>query len=447
LVAELKRLSWCLLAGLLPSLGVLDCAASTVADPIWAVNIGGAQYHATDGSHYAADESIAESSWVRAGERERLDTVLGSQDPELYHSYRRGRIAIQQPIANGRYVVTLHFAEPESIGVGERQFDVFLEGQRISERLDVMLMRDGKTHSALSVSIPDVIVNDGALDLELLGIESEPILSAINVRPSKEMDPRWELVWSDEFDLEGAPDKSRWQIDEWPARVVNDEDQAYTARARNLRVQNGALVIEAHREDYENAAYTSARIHSQGLKDILYGRVDVRAKVPVGQGTWAAAWMLPSAPFHYATTCEPGSAWQGVDDCDAWPNSGEIDILEHVGYQPGHIHGTVHNRAYYWANWQQRKGRILIEGIGDRFHTYSVEWFPERIDLFVDEQHYFSYANENEGWQAWPYDQAFHVILNLAIGGAWGRAGGDIDDSVFPQRMLVDYVRVYEFSE
>ena len=94
----------------------------------------------------------------------------------------------------------------------------------------------------------------------------------------------------------------------------------------------------------------------------------------------------------------------------------------------------------------QRKGRIIIDDIGQGFHTYSVEWFPERIDLFVDQQHYFSYVNENEGWQAWPYDRAFHVILNLAIGGAWGRAGGGIDDSLFPHQLLVDYVRVYEFS-
>ena len=427
-------------------LSAFDCVAATLDDPDWAVNIGGAEYRAADGSQFAADDSIAETSWVLAGAQERLDTVLGTQNPTLYQSYRRGPIAIRQPIENGRYVVTLHFAEPESIGVGEREFDVFLEGQRFSERLDVMLMRDGKTHSALTVSFPGVMVNDGALDLELRAVESEPILSAIDVRSSKAMDPRWKLVWSDEFDLEGAPDKSRWQIDEWPARVVNDEDQAYTARKRNLRIENGVLIIEAHLEKYGDAAYTSGRMHTRGLKDILYGRVDVRAKVPEGKGTWAAAWMLPSAPFHYATTCEPGSAWQGVDECDAWPNSGEIDILEHVGYQPGHIHGTVHNRAYYWANWQQRKGRIIIDDIGQGFHTYSVEWFPERIDLFVDQQHYFSYVNENEGWQAWPYDRAFHVILNLAIGGAWGRAGGGIDDSLFPHQLLVDYVRVYEFS-
>jgi len=121
-----------------------------------------------------------------------------------------------------------------------------------------------------------------------------------------------------------------------------------------------------------------------------------------------------------------------------------MDILEHVGYETGHVHGTVHNRAYYWINWEQRKGRILLDSADEAFHVYALEWSPERVDVFVDETLYFTYVNEQGGWKSWPYDHPFHLILNLAVGGAWGRAGGGIDDTMFPQRMLVDYVRVYE---
>ena len=203
------------------------------------------------------------------------------------------------------------------------------------------------------------------------------------------------------------------------------------------------LIIEAHKEDYEGASYTSGRVHSEGKGDFLYGRFEVRAKLPRGQGTWAAIWMLPSDPYRYSTTCEPGEDWQGSSTCDAWPNSGEIDIMEHVGYQMGHVHGTVHNEAYYWLKWEQRKGRILLDDLDEEFRVYALEWTPERIDIFVDDTHYFSYMNEGTGWNAWPYDHPYNLILNVAVGGAWGRAGGPIDDTIFPQQMLVDYVRVF----
>ena len=154
--------------------------------------------------------------------------------------------------------------------------------------------------------------------------------------------------------------------------------------------------------------------------------------------------MLPSDPYRYATTCEPGEDWQGSDNCDAWPNSGEIDIMEHVGYVMGHVHGTAHNEAYYWKTWEQRKGRVLLDDVDDAFHDYVLEWMPDRLEIFVDDVHYFTYMNEGTGWTTWPYDHAYNLILNFAVGGAWGRAGGPIDDSIFPQQMLVDYVRVYQ---
>ena len=416
---------------------VADKTSVTAGDPVWAVNVGGPEYLGVDGTHYAAEVSIS------GGEVGHIQTVKGSQDATLYQTYREGEVVVAHEIADGVYDVTLHFAEPAELAGGERVFSALAESVPVIEDLDVMLFRDGKVRSALTVTAPNVEVSDGELNISFEASAGQPVLCALVVRNKVPAASSWKLVWSDEFDG-STLNADKWSPNVWPARKVNDEDQAYTPREKNLRIENGNLVIEAHREDFEGASYTSGRVHSDRKGDFLYGRFEVRAKLPRGQGTWPAIWMLPSDPYKYATSCEAGDEWQGSDTCDAWPNSGEIDIMEHVGYQMGHVHGTVHNRAYYWRNWEQRKGRIVIDGVDEGFHVYALEWTPERIDAFVDDAHYFTYVNEHSGWQAWPFDHPFHVILNVAVGGAWGRAGGPVDESIFPQRMLVDYVRVYE---
>ncbi len=404
---------------------------------VWAINVGGPAYIGIDGTEYDAEASVS------GGRIGAMEKVKGSQDATLYKTYREGDIEVSHGIANGTYDVTFHFAEPADVQGGERVFDGFVEERRVIDDLDVMAFRDGKVFSALTVTTPNVEVTDGELNVRFEASVGEPTLSGLVVRNKNRPTDEWELVWSDEFDGD-AIDETKWSPNIWPARKVNDEDQAYTGRKKNLRVEDGHLVIEAHKEDYEGASYTSGRLHSEGKGDFLYGRFEVRAKLPRGQGTWAAIWMLPSDPYKYSTTCEPGEDWQGSDTCDAWPNSGEIDIMEHVGYQMGHVHGTVHNEAYYWLKWEQRKGRILLDDVDEEFRVYALEWSPERIDIFVDDTHYFMYVNEGTGWNAWPYDHPYNLILNVAVGGAWGRAGGPIDDSVFPQRMLVDYARVYQ---
>lgn len=405
---------------------------------VWAVNVGGGAYTGIDGTEYNAEE------FVTGGEVGKLEEVLGSQDPALYQDYREGDIYVDRSLANGLYDVTLYFAEPAEIGGGERLFDVIVNGRRLIRGLDIMASRDGKIRSALTVTLPVIEVADERLAIEFSASVREPVLSALVVRGKSPVPDPWQLVWSDEFDIDGPPDSQRWNLEEWPARKVNDEDQAYTSRPENVRVEDGHLVIEARKEDYEGASYTSARLQSQGKGDFLYGRFEVRAKLPRGMGTWPAIWMLPSDPFTYATTCSDDPDWQGSSDCDAWPNSGEMDIMEHVGYQMGHVHGTVHTKAYYWAVWQQRKGRILIDDLDNAFHDYVLEWSSERVDVYVDDSLYFTYINEGTGWEAWPFDEPFHLILNIAVGGMWGRAGGGIDESVFPQRMVIDHVRVYE---
>lgn len=410
-------------------------------DLVWAVNVGGGAYRSSDGIDYAAEE------FVTGGEIGELDVIKGSQDPALYQQYRYGDINVSRPLENGVYDVTLHFAEPDENLDEQRLFDVLINDRPAIDSLDVRGARDGQIHSALTVTVPNIVVDDGELRIGFDAALKQAVLSAIVVRNKQRPIKDWQLVWSEEFDTDGAPNPANWNIEEWDPRVVNDEDQAYTARSKNIRVEDGHLIIEAHREDFGDAKYTSGRMQSSGKQDFLFGRFEARAKVPRGQGNWAAIWMLPSDPFTYATNCKDIPNWQGNPNCDAWPNSGEIDILEHVGYLQGHVHGTVHNRAYYFINWEQRKGRVLFDTLSDKFHTYVVEWFPDRIDMYVDDTLYFTYMNENEGWREWPYDHPFHLIVNLAIGGAWGRAGGPIDDSKFPQRLLVDYLRVYQLPK
>lgn len=403
----------------------------------FAINLGGENYPASNGVNFEKDTTNLGLSLGTA------DKILGSQDAELYQTYVEGDFELNKALPNGKYDVTLLFAEPMDISVGERVFDVQVNHNVELSAIDIRGMRDGKAYSALDKTVYDVVVNNGNINISLVPISGTPVISGIVVRRQNSETQEWQLVWQDEFDYEGKPDQSKWSYDEWPARKVNDEDQVYTSRNKNVRVENGKLVIEAHKELYQNGKYTSGRIHTLNKADLHYGKIDVRAKLPAGRGTWSAIWMLPSDPFRYATTCQSNEDWQGSRTCDAWPNSGEIDIMEHVGFDMHNVHGTVHNKAYYWVNWEQRKGAINAKNVDSEFHVYSVEWSPEHVTVLMDGTPYFSYLNEHSGWQAWPFDHPYHLILNLAIGGAWGRAGGPIDDTIFPVKMEIDYVRMY----
>jgi len=433
-----------LLGLLLPAI-LYGCSSENGAFEPIRINFGGLAVHQADGKRFS--RAVVPTDWKNGV----LGNVYGVNDSQIYETYVEGRIAFNQAVPNGVYALTLHFAEPSSeVGAGDRQFDVLIEQEAVLRNLDVTLFRDGRTQSALTVTLPGIEVEDGRLELELDPIKGDPILSALEIEPQVLLPAAQPelMVWEDEFDGETL-DAGRWNIDLWAAKYVNDEDQTYTDRSENLRLEEGRLVIEAHRsEETGSPEYTSARIHTQNKADVLYGRIDVRAKLPAGQGSWPAIWMLPSDPYFYASNCEAGDRWQGSESCDAWPNSGEIDIMEHVGYQMGHVHATVHTKSAYWVNWEQRKGRIIDEGVAERFNDYSLIWSPNRIDAFMNGTHYFRYQKpEDADWQAWPFDQPFHIILNLAVGGNWGRAGGPIDDTIFPVRMEVDSVRVYELPE
>lgn len=244
-------------------------------------------------------------------------------------------------------------------------------------------------------------------------------------RPAVATLPGWRLVWADEFDAPGLPDTSRWTYEE--GLIRNREAQYYTrGRPENARVENGTLIIEARKESHRDAQYTSASLTTEGRASWRYGRIEVRARVPQGRGIWPAIWTL-------------GANRRQV----GWPMTGEIDIMEFVGFDPDTIHANVHTAAFNHRDKTGRGAKTSVPRPFDDFHVYAMEWTKERIDVSVDGRTYFTFRNSGNGVREWPFDAEQYLILNVAVGGAWGGQRG-IDDGIFPQRFLIDYVRVYQ---
>lgn len=250
----------------------------------------------------------------------------------------------------------------------------------------------------------------------------------------------WSLVWSDEFNYTGEPDSTKWNYE--VGFAPNQELEFYTkSRKENVRVEDGCLVLEARKEKWKNpnyhlgananrrqqsrefADYTSGRINTRGKASWTYGKIEARAKLPQGRGVWPAFWTL------------------GMKG--GWPACGEMDIMEYVGFDPNTIYANVHMAKYNHVKGNGKGSKISAEKPYDDFHVYAVEWTAEKLDFFFDGQKYFTFENEYSGEDAWPFDQPEYIILNLAIGGTWGGKEG-VDDSIFPQKYLIDYVRVYQ---
>lgn len=240
------------------------------------------------------------------------------------------------------------------------------------------------------------------------------------------------LIWADEFDSPGLPDASKWSYDVGGSGWGNRELQFYTKEeAKNARVEDGYLIIEAHNETSPanlwgtTKDYTSARLTSKSKGDWQYGRFEVRAKVPAGRGTWPAIWMLPTG-----------------DTYGFWPNSGELDIMEHVGSNLNTIHANRHTKNRNGAGGETK----FVPDADKSFHVYAMEWSPTEIRTYVDGEQYYSFENPQTDWEDWPFDHPFHLLLNLAVGGDWGGEKG-IDPDVWPQRMVIDYVRIYDMGD
>ncbi|MBA4168015.1 MAG: glycoside hydrolase family 16 protein [Chitinophagaceae bacterium] len=236
---------------------------------------------------------------------------------------------------------------------------------------------------------------------------------------------QWKLIWDDEFNYNGLPDSVKWSSE--VGFVRGNESQFYTKnRIENERVEGGNLVIETRKENYQSAKYTSASLHTRFKGDWLYGKFEMRAMLPRGRGIWPAIWMM-------ATN----------DDYGGWPNCGEIDIMESVGFDPFMIYMTIHTGMFNGSKGTQIGSKTRIDDPYDHFHIYRLEWFPDRLDFYVDDVKYMTYPKASDDKSIWPYDRAHYLIMNVAVGGNWGSLKG-IDDSIFPQKMYVDYVRVYQ---
>ena len=238
-----------------------------------------------------------------------------------------------------------------------------------------------------------------------------------------------QLVWNDEFDGEGLPDPEKWSYER--GYVRNREMQYYTVeRNENVEQRNGVLVITALNDsaviDGEIRPITSASIRTRGKADWLYGRVEVRAKVPSALGTWPAIWMMPTTNTY-----------------GGWPRSGEIDIMEFVGYEPDKIHFFVHTYGFNHTRNNGRGTSITLPNPDKEFNVYAVEWFEDRIDWFVNDKKVFTVENDGTGWESWPFEHPFYLILNFAYGGAWGAQRG-VDLTKLPLEYHIDYVRVFQ---
>lgn len=231
------------------------------------------------------------------------------------------------------------------------------------------------------------------------------------------------LVWADEFSVSGEPDPEKWDYSVGGHGWGNGEVQKYTDSRENSFVKKGKLTIKAIKD---RGVWTSARLKTQHKADWTYGYVEVRAKLPEGVGTWPAIWMMPVA-----------------DSYGGWPRSGEIDIMEHVGFDPNMIHTSIHTQAFNHKINTHKSAFALVPDVSKKFHVYAMEWDPNYIQWFVDGDLFFRVDNPHETIREWPFDIPFYLIMNVAMGGGWGGQKG-IDKELLEATMQIDYVRVYQ---
>ena len=238
----------------------------------------------------------------------------------------------------------------------------------------------------------------------------------------------YKLLWQDLFDQDKTLNPDIWNIETGGTGFGNNEHQFYTDQEKNLFIKDQTLHIVAHKEDYQTKNYTSAKITTRGKKHIKYGRIEVKAHIPKGRGTWPAIWLLG----------------ENVKEV-GWPLGGEIDLMEHVGKNPGHFHFSLHSKSYNHIKYNHPTYVYENLSLLDDFHLYRLDWEEDEISFYVDDKHIVTFKKQDGATEEqWPFNKPYFFILNLAIGGNWG---GAIDDSIFPVEFKIKYVKVYERSE
>ncbi|MGE5447033.1 MAG: family 16 glycosylhydrolase [Bacteroidales bacterium] len=238
---------------------------------------------------------------------------------------------------------------------------------------------------------------------------------------------KYVMVWNDEFNTPGLPDSTKWNF--LHQKGYNDELQYYTKKeSKNAWIKDTTLIIELRKESYLTANYTSAMLVSKLKGDWQYGKLEIRAKVPTGKGTWPAIWMMPTN-----------------DEYGGWPKSGEIDIMEYVGWDPSRLYYTIHYEGTNGTGHQSKGTSNYSVAPYNRFITFTLVWAPDKIEWYEDNKLVHSYTKTSDDPRLWPFNKMFYMMLNLAYGG-WGGQQG-IDDTKLPHKFYVDYVRVYQMQE
>lgn len=236
--------------------------------------------------------------------------------------------------------------------------------------------------------------------------------------------PGLNLVWSDEF--EGPEvDKTQWAFGGGAGGFGNNEMQWYTNKPENATIEDGVLVITTLKKKMAGWPYTSAKLMSRS--SWTYGRIEARAQLPVGVGSWPAIWMLPVDGAGYGK---------------GWPDSGELDLMEHVGFNPGNVVFTAHTGAFNHKIGTQKSRSVSVPDAQSVYHVYGIDWSPEKVDFLLDGEVVYTFANMHQTYLEWPFDKPFYLIINTAAGGDWGGQEG-VDNASLPWKFRVDWVRVY----